>query len=130
MKVAISTWGGRVSPVFDVAKNLLVVDIKAGEEISRSELRIKEVNIQLRARRLASHGLDVIICGAISWPLEALLVSEGIRVISQICGDIEQVLQAFKSGDFINYTFSMPGSPGLRRRFRGKHRLRKPNSRN
>ncbi|RLB13653.1 MAG: dinitrogenase iron-molybdenum cofactor biosynthesis protein [Deltaproteobacteria bacterium] len=123
MKVAIPTWNGKVSPVFDVATHLLVVDIKGGEEISRSELFINEAEVHFRVKQIASLGVDVIICGAISWWLEELLVSNGIQVISQICGDVEKVLEAFKSRQLMEHKFLMPGCCARRRRFRGPQRF-------
>jgi hypothetical protein len=37
MRIAIPQWQGRVSPVFDVAGILLLIDIEDGREIGREE---------------------------------------------------------------------------------------------
>ena len=38
MKIAVTIWGNRVSPVFDAAKKLLVVDIKKQKIINKQYL--------------------------------------------------------------------------------------------
>ena len=122
VKVAIPTWDARVSPVFDVAKRLLVVDVEGDVEVSREETAIDETQLIPRARRVAELGVDVLVCGAVSRPLEAMLVAAGVRVVPQTCGPVEDVLRAFVSGQLADNAFLMPGCCGRRRRFRGRHR--------
>ena len=122
MKVAIPTWNGRVSPVFDVAKRLVVVKLEGDREVSREEAVIEETPLAARAKRVGELGVNVLICGAISMPLEAILVSAGVRVIPHTCGTVEEVIQAFASGQLTDETFLMPGCCGRRGRFRGRHR--------
>ena len=122
MKIAIPHWRGRVSPVFDVAGNLLVVEIRDGVEHSREDVPLDAEDPQLRAARLAQTGADLLICGAISWPLEMALSAAGIDVIPQTCGDVEQVLAAFAQGQLQQDAFLMPGCCGRRRQFRARRR--------
>jgi predicted Fe-Mo cluster-binding NifX family protein len=122
MRVAVPTWTGRVSPVFDVARRLLVVDINDAAEVSRNEAVIEETQLVPRTQRVTQLGVNVLICGAISMPLEAMLVAAGVRVIPHTCGMVEEVLQAFASGRLTDERFLMPGCCGRRRRFRGRHR--------
>ena len=119
MRVGIPTWQGRISPVFDVAKRLIVADVADGGEIRREEVPLDETHFAMRARRLVDHGVNVLICGAISGPLEQVLLSVGVRVIPQTCGAVEEVLQAFISGRLTEQAFLLPGCCGQRRRFRG-----------
>ncbi len=122
MRIAISNWQGRISPVFDVAGNLLLVDVEGGREIGRSEHRVDQAGPLARARQVAGLGTDVLICGAVSWPLEMALVSAGVRVVSQTCGPLEDVLEAFCGGRLTGKTFLMPGCRGRRRlRVRRRH---------
>jgi len=122
MRVAIPTWDERVSPVFDVAKHLVVVDIEGDVEVNREETRLDETQLMTRARRVAELGVDVLICGAISQPLENMLTAAGVRVIPQTCGRAEDVFRAFVSGQLADTAFLMPGCCGRRRRFRGRRR--------
>ena len=121
MRVAIPTWSGRVSPVFDVAKQLLLVDLDGEAAAGRQEAAIEGTELGARARRVVELGVDVLICGAISMPLEAMLVSLGVRVIPHTCGPTEEVLRAFASGRLPDEAFLMPGCC-RRRRFRGGRR--------
>lgn len=122
MRVAIPYWQGRISPVFDVAHNLLLIDVADGVEQARRDVVISEEQPQARANELSGHGVTVLICGAISWPLERSLSAAGIEVIPQTCGDVEQILAAFRNGQLHQDAFLMPGCCGRRRRFRMRGR--------
>ncbi|MDY6913167.1 MAG: NifB/NifX family molybdenum-iron cluster-binding protein [Planctomycetota bacterium] len=116
--MAIPVWAGRVSPVFDVARHLLVVDVADGRETARNEETLDEATFAQRTRHMTDLGVDVLICGAISGPLEMMLASAGLRVIPHTCGPVEDVLGAFIAGGLTEQTFLMPGCRGRRRRFR------------
>lgn len=119
MRVAISVADERISPVFDVARRLLLVDVENGREIARTTEALEETGLPLRAKRVAELGANVLICGAVSQPLEMMLISAGIEVVPHICGDAQQILQAFVLGNPLEEVFAMPGCCGRRRRFRG-----------
>jgi predicted Fe-Mo cluster-binding NifX family protein len=119
MRLAIPYWHGRVSPVLDVAGVLLLVDVNRGEQTNRQNLALEKGRSPLeRARCIQGLDVDVLICGAISWPLELALVSAGIEVITQICGEVDQVLGAFLKGQLEKGMYLMPGCYGRRRRSR------------
>lgn len=122
MKAAIPIWDGWISPVFDVARDILVVDIEDGTEVGRSEAIIKETALAARAKRVVDLGVNVLICGGISQPLEQMLVSGGVSVVPHCCGPVEDVLRAFMSGQLAKKTFLMPGCRGQCRRFRHRRR--------
>ena len=118
MKLAIASWDGRVSPVLDVAKRLLVVDAEDGAAGGRHELELADSQLAARAKQISELGVEVLICGAVSWPLEAALVSSGVRVVSRVCGPVEEVLRAFLAGTLTDEAYLMPGCCGRRRRGR------------
>lgn len=122
MKVAIPHWQGRVSPVFDVAGKVLVVELRDGAEQARQDVILDSEDPGVRATRLVQIGTDFLICGAISWPLEMALSAAGIEVISQTCGDVEQILAAFARGQLQRDAFLMPGCCRRRRQFRARRR--------
>jgi predicted Fe-Mo cluster-binding NifX family protein len=124
MRLLIPVYQGRVSPLFDVARQLLLVDMDETTEFGRRVVEVEETALVTRAQRIASLGPQVLICGAISRSLEAMLTSAGIRVIPNTCGPVEEVLGAFVSGQFGQRSFLMPGCRGRRRRFRGRYRRR------
>lgn len=114
--IAIPHWQGRVSPVFDVAATLWLVEVDGGRMGSRTVLAVPDETASGRAAALSAAGVDVVICGAVSWPLQSALLGAGIRVIPQICGDIERVLEAFAQGVLDQGGFWMPGCCGRRHR--------------
>jgi predicted Fe-Mo cluster-binding NifX family protein len=122
MKVAISNWQGRISPVFDVAGSILLLELEGRREKCREELELKTGDPFDRARFLSHLGADVLICGMLSHPQEIALASAGIRVIPHICGEIENVITAFLSGRLDCGALTMPGCgrqfPESRRRRR------------
>jgi predicted Fe-Mo cluster-binding NifX family protein len=117
MKVAIAQWQDRVSPVFDVANEILVSEIRPGKERRSEVVSIKGAQPMERARALKDCGTQVLICGAISRPMEMTLTALGIQVIPFTCGEVEEVLEAFRCGRLKGTTFLMPGC-GKRRRSR------------
>ena len=94
------------------------MDVEGGREVNRRAVTLDEADLTDRATRLADLGVDVLICGAISRPLEAMLTSAHVRVIAQTCGSAEDVLRAFASGQLTERAFLMPGCCGRRRRLR------------
>jgi predicted Fe-Mo cluster-binding NifX family protein len=119
MKVAIPQWQGRVSPVLDVAAHLVVAEVTDGRETARREISLVAADPLERAREVSREGPDVLICGALSWPLEMALSAAGVRVVSHVCGAVEAVLAAFLDGSLGRTAFEMPGCCNRRRRGRG-----------
>ena len=95
--------------MFDAAGHLLVVDIEDGVEIKRYTETIHEMELTHKIKFVTDMGVDLLICGAISRPLEAMLLSAEVQVISQTCGNVEDVLAAFMSGQLTKQAFLMPG---------------------
>jgi predicted Fe-Mo cluster-binding NifX family protein len=124
MRIAIPVVDGRISPLLDVARRLLVVDLADGEERSRREVAVEETELGLRARRIAGLGCEVLVCGALSRPLEALLRQVGMRLVPNSCGTVREVLEALKSGGVPDDSLLLPGcgGPGRGRRFRNRRR--------
>ena len=125
MRVAITNWQGRVSPVFDAAGSVLLIDVDKGRERQREERPLTRTGVLARAGEFLKLGAEVLICGAISAPLEAALVSSGVRVFGFVCGPVEEVLAAFLDGGLARQAFCMPGCGG-RRRWMGQGRKTMP----
>jgi predicted Fe-Mo cluster-binding NifX family protein len=120
MTVLLSTDGDRISPVLDAAKSFLLISAGLDGARSRKPAFIAEADPIAKAKRIVGLGARVLICGAISWPLEALLASAGMRVIPNTCGPLDEVLDAYFSGALTERAFLMPGCPG--RQHRHRHR--------
>jgi predicted Fe-Mo cluster-binding NifX family protein len=109
MKLAIPIWEGKVSPVFDTASRLLVLQLEEKEETSRFETPLEPEDLPKKCYRIKGLGVDILICGAISRPFYTMLVSSGTNVIPWISGPAEDVLEAYLKGKLFSAKFLMPG---------------------
>jgi len=119
MKVALATWNGRISPVFDVARQVLMLDVEDGQVMNRREETLPGTDLQVQATRLMVLAPQTLICGAISQPMADLLAATDIRVIPFTAGAVEEVLAAWLAGSLPNPALSMPGCCGRMRRCHG-----------
>lgn len=109
MKIAIPVWNGRVSPVFDVARTIRVVDV----DVDRGAVVADSTHALEPGRpvsALAALGVDVLVCSAVSPPIEAAVWVAGVEVISDICGSPDEILEALAAGDTELSRFRSPGS--------------------
>jgi predicted Fe-Mo cluster-binding NifX family protein len=109
MRIAIPVWEDKVSPVLDTASRLLIVDIENRNEARRFEIYLDEQDLSRRCLRIRGMEIGTLICGAISRPFERMLAASGIRVIRDISGHSEKVLNAHLRGELLNSNFLMPG---------------------
>lgn len=109
MRIAIPVWNGRVSPVFDVARTIRVADL----DCQSGELVVDGSHVLNPARpasTLSELGVNVLVCSAISSPLESRLYALGVEVVSDICGSSEEIIAALAAGDVELVRFRSPGS--------------------
>jgi len=109
MKAAFAVWEQRIAPVFDVTRQLHVVDVQGGRVVSEEAIALPEGAPGQRALRLAELGVDVLVCGAVSRSMLALVTAYGVRVQGFVAGDLSEVLQAWLSGRLSSPAFAMPG---------------------
>jgi predicted Fe-Mo cluster-binding NifX family protein len=112
MKIALSTFNGRVSPVFDWSTLLVVIDSSEGREVRRQEHSLEGTSPKARVDRLVALGIDTLICGGISRFMLAMLEARSIKVIPWIAGEVEQVITAFLEDRIPGEGFFMPGCCG------------------
>jgi predicted Fe-Mo cluster-binding NifX family protein len=110
MRLAVAVWGCEVSPVFDFAHRILVVQCEEDAERARYHYEIPDEPMASRAERLRELGVNVLVCGAISSPLAKMVSGLGITLIPWKCGLIKEVLVAYFSGTLEDPRFSLPGS--------------------
>lgn len=112
MRAAFATWQQRIAPVFDVARQVHLVDADAGRVVSESDRSLPDDLPLLRARHLVELEIGELVCGAISRPLHAMVASLGIRVVPFITGDLREVIQAWLAGGLASDRYAMPGCWG------------------
>lgn len=122
MKVAITEFNGRVSPVFDTCRFLRLFDTAAVKDASANLVGIGHVAGPFRASYLKKIGVDAVICGAVSGQLATNVASLGIRLYPYFSGDVESVFLAFVRGELDSPGYMMPGCG--RGRGRGRRRGR------
>jgi predicted Fe-Mo cluster-binding NifX family protein len=105
MKVALPIWDERISPVFDVARKLRLVEVEDGSLIGQIDHRIES---GAHASMLSELGVEVLICSAISRALEAIAWRAGVEVIPDICGDVDEVIKAYLLGNLADTRFASP----------------------
>jgi predicted Fe-Mo cluster-binding NifX family protein len=116
MRLAIPVRNDRVSPVFDTASRLLLLDLSDGIEQTRQTVEVSQTTFPTeRARRLAELGVNVLVCGAISRPLAGFLSAAGIVVIPWVSGAPEEVLRAYLTDRLSDSCWRMPGCGGRHR---------------
>jgi predicted Fe-Mo cluster-binding NifX family protein len=98
---------------------LVLVSLSEGREVARKQASLVANDPMRRAKEVAALGADLLICGAISRPLETALSAEGVQVRPHACGAIDEVLAAFQEGRLDESAFQMPGCGKRRRRCRG-----------
>ena len=109
MKVAITVWDEKISPVFDSAHKLLIVDIK-NEKIKNISYKSFDPELEARlAEELSLIGIEVLICGAISQAYSTLIEAKTIQLIPFINGNVNEVLDSYAKGNPLVPAFSMPG---------------------
>jgi predicted Fe-Mo cluster-binding NifX family protein len=123
MKVAIPIFRDRVSPVYDAAETVLILEFDDRRETSRYRLDLQGGALTQRVEKLSANGVDVLLCGAISRPLYDMLELAGIKVRPFLSGDVDRVLRAYLDGRLSEPQFSMPGCCEKRRRRRTGRRF-------
>jgi len=112
MRVAVPVFQGRVAPVFDWCKSLIVVQLGSDGEVGREEVSLSGVSPSGRAERLAELRIETLLCGGISAPVADLVEARGIRVVPWAAGPVEEVIVAFRQGALTQPRFMMPGCCG------------------
>lgn len=111
-RAAFAAWQDRVAPVFDVARQLLLVDAIAGESTTEMRTDFSDVMPSGRALHLAELGVDVLVCGAISRHLAVMVTAQGIRLIPFVTGPLDEIVLAWLRNGLETGRFAMPGCCG------------------
>lgn len=115
MIVAVPNFDGRVSPVLDTARQLTVADLAGG---ASHTVALTAEDVTARAEEILATGAGLVICAAVSRPLESALLAGGVNVHCQVCGAVAEVLSACAAGRLGDPAFVMPGCCGRRGRRR------------
>lgn len=106
---ALTAWGNRMSPVFEAARKLCVVEVEDQRVVNRRFESFDPGLCTSLLGHLHEIGVRTLICGAISERSAICLQSGGIELIPFVNGTIEEVLEAYARGLPLDQIFSMPG---------------------
>lgn len=109
MKIAIPVWDNQVSTVLDFSDRLIIVDCDSGSTGARSSADCGGSSIIGRVARLKELGVNVLLCGAVSGPLERMIQASGIAVIPFLRGTVDEVLDAYLRNSLVDERFALPG---------------------
>jgi predicted Fe-Mo cluster-binding NifX family protein len=118
MKTAFAIWNNRIAPVFDVARQIHIVESESGGVIRETQRLLPEETPIQKGQRLSGMGLDMLVCGAISRPMYAMITAYGIRLIPFVAGNLHEAIHAYLDGSIENDLFAMPGCSGQGLRFK------------
>jgi predicted Fe-Mo cluster-binding NifX family protein len=109
MKIGITVWDERISPVFDSAHMLLIADIKNKEIKNLSRESFDPQSEGRLVQELTHLKIEVLICGAVSESHSTLIEACGIHLIPFINGNVNTILGEYAKGKSISSAFLMPG---------------------
>lgn len=119
MITAFPYWQYRIAPVFDTARQLLIVESEAGVIARENRVILSAEDPNEKVLRLVDFEIGSLVCGAISRSVFLKAVSCGIRVIPFIAGDLDEIVRSWVAGKLTHETYAMPGCRMHRARHSG-----------
>ncbi len=99
--VGLPLFGNEISPRFCFAETILVVQLDRGREVRRFVMSLGEPWLPGRMAGLATLGVRTLLCGGFNRAYLPTATRLGIRVITGLAGDAEDVLARFLRGQLI-----------------------------
>ena len=115
--LAVPLHGSDVAPRFCSADRFLIAELDRGQILHVRRLTFPEEAWSKRLERLSTAGVKVLLCGGFNRGFVPFAEGLGIRVISGLAGEAEQVIDAFLRDEIEQYRF-LPCGTGRRERHR------------
>ena len=116
--VAVPVYKDRISPLLDVAKRFAVYEITEGEIKQKITIDINTESESHKVEKLSELGVSLIIGGAISGFISQMISEKGIRLISWVSGQVDEVIEAYLRREL---TSCLMQKPFCKRRRRGRY---------
>ena len=123
MKAAFTFWNGRISPVFDVAGQVLLVESRQGTVFQKTVSSLPTASAMEKLAFLSGERIDILVCGAISRPVLYAAEACGIKVYPFCSGEVDELIRAWLEERLEQGHYAMPGCG------RGRHRRQSCNGR-
>lgn len=115
MKAAFTVWEERIAPVFDVSRQIHLVETDKSNIVSQTRVPLSNAHPAVKAQQLAEMGVTLLVCGAISRTVEQIVAAYGIELICFVHGELSTVVDAWQHGTLGEKSFCMPGRAACRR---------------
>ena len=120
IKIAFTVWGDRISPVFDCADTLLIVEITNKQVKNRHLESFNSAKPLFLIEKLIEQEVSLLICGAISEMPADLIENSSLKLIPFISGNVDKIIDRFRTGLSLGKTCLMPGCGWNQRGCTGK----------
>lgn len=108
MKIAITVWGNRISPVFDAASTLLLVELQDRAVVDRQVKMFQPSRHDSFITLLKDAGVHLLVCGAMCEPAVQRVEASGIDVVPFVAGEVESLIESYLQERGFS-DFAMPG---------------------
>jgi predicted Fe-Mo cluster-binding NifX family protein len=109
VKIAITVWGNRVSPVFNSANTLMIARVEDFKIIDREFTEFNPESTSQIPSDLSNLQVDVLFCGAITDVQAKEIEKAGTKLISFIAGDADEMIVSLLANPHRVSDFLMPG---------------------
>jgi predicted Fe-Mo cluster-binding NifX family protein len=87
-----------VAPCFEYSATISIFVVEQQQFALQADFTLQSQNPFDRVRLLRDQDVDTLICGGVQDRFEDLVRTHGIRVISWVSGDVEELLERFIAG--------------------------------
>lgn len=108
-KVAIPRFGEHVAPCFGFSATVTIFMVEDGEVRGQRDFVLQSRRELDRLRLLRDQEVDTLICGGLQDRLEDIIRASGIRVVSWVDGNVDELLERFLRGELPDGRY--PGDP-------------------
>jgi hypothetical protein len=109
MKTAFPYWRHRIAPVFDTARQILVVSSDTGMTTGTTRVTLADGHPTVKLLRLVELQVDSLVCGALSSQVCQMAAFYGITVVPFIAGDLDAIVRLWVAGKLAGDANAMPG---------------------
>jgi predicted Fe-Mo cluster-binding NifX family protein len=95
MKIAIPAFHSKVSPRFDTAQELVLLEVIDGTVINRERQPLQAYSAAGKIKKLLEEGVDTLICGGIDRLSRQQIGLNRIEVYSWVTGEINDAVSCF-----------------------------------
>jgi predicted Fe-Mo cluster-binding NifX family protein len=112
MRVAIPRFGEEVAPCFEYSATIAIFIVSRGKVLEQRDYALQSQEALDRVRLLRDQGVDTLICGGVQELFEDLVRAHGIRVISWVSGNVDDLLEQFLAGRLVPGSGRLGERPG------------------